>query len=80
MKMVPEMTGEQRAQALDWVRAWGTAGPEMERMRREDIRRADTAASIPAFDGLFETAVRNYTPPPVSGLVEQQRYFRRASK
>jgi hypothetical protein len=49
-------------------------------MRREDIRHADTARSIPTFDGLFEGAVRDFPPKPTSGLVEQQRCFRRAKR
>jgi hypothetical protein len=49
-------------------------------MRRDEIRHADTARSIPAFDGLFEAAVRDCPPQPGSGLVEQQYYFRLAKK
>jgi hypothetical protein len=49
-------------------------------MRREDIRQADTARSIPAFDGLFEGAIRAFPPKPTSGLVEQQRWFGRAKR
>ena len=80
MKTVAEMTEQERARALTWINAWKRAGPEMEKMRREDIRQADTASSIPAFDGLFENAVRNFPPKQTSGLVEQQRDFQRSKK
>ena len=80
MKTVAQMSAEEKARALRCIRAWKRAGPELERMRREDIRRADTARSIPAFDGLFEAAVRDFPPKPGSGLVRQQRCFRRARK
>ena len=60
--------------------AWRRAGPELERMRREEIRKADTSRSIPAFDGLFEGAVRDFPPRPTSGLVEQQLCFRLSRK
>ena len=80
MKPVEEMTAEEKARALVCINAWKRAGPEMERMRRDEIRRADTARSIPAFDGLFEGAVRDFPPKPTSGLVEQQRCFRLAKK
>ena len=80
MKPVAEMTAEERAHAQKCVDAWQRAGPELERMRREDIRRADTARSIPAFDGLFEGAVRDFPAKPTSGLVEQQRCFHRGKK
>jgi hypothetical protein len=49
-------------------------------MRREEIRKADTSRSIPAFDGLFEGAVRDFPPRPTSGLVEQQLCFRLSRK
>ena len=80
MKPIAEMTAEERARAQKCVDAWRRAGPELERMRREEIRRADTARSIPAFDELFEGAVRDFPPKPTSGLVEQQRCFRLAKK
>ena len=80
MKPVAEMTAEERAHAQKCVDAWRRAGPELERMRREDIRRADTARSIPAFDGLFESAVRDFPAKLTSGLVEQQRYFHRGKR
>lgn len=77
MKSIAEMTVEERAHAQKCVDAWRRAGPELERMRREDIRNADTMLSIPAFDGLFEGAIRDFPAKPMSGLVEQQRCFRR---
>jgi len=80
MKPIPEMTSEEKARARLCVEAWRRAGPELERMRRQDIRHADTARSIPAFDGLFEGAVREFPPKPTSGLVEQQLCFGRATR
>jgi hypothetical protein len=76
MKAIPEMTAEERVRAQECVNAWRRAGPELEQMRRDEIRRADTAGSIPAFDGLFERAVRDFPAKSTSGLVEQQRCFR----
>jgi len=80
MKTVAKMTVKERAGALRCSNAWKRAGPELERMRREDTLRADTARSIPAFGGLFESAVRDFPPKPDSGLVEQQRCFRMARR
>ena len=36
-----------------WVAIWRKAGPELERIRADDIRQADTVASIRAFEGLL---------------------------
>ena len=80
MKTVAEMSELEKNCVRQSIAAWQRAEPELERMRRDDIRHADTAASIPAFDGLFEGAVRNYPTKPMSGLVEQQRCFRRAKR
>lgn len=80
MSAIVEMSAREKAQARQWMSAWRRAEPELERMRRDEIRRADTAASIPAFDGLFEGAVRDFPPKPMSGLVEQQRCFHRAKR
>lgn len=80
MKPGVEMTAEEKARAQKCVDAWRRAGPELERMRRKDIRQADTARSIPAFDGLFEGAIRDFPAKPTSGLVEQQRWFGRAKR
>ena len=74
-KIVPEMTEEERIRSTKCVEAWKRAGPELERLRREDIRQVDTIKSMPAFDGAFESAVSHFPPQPTSGLIEQQRLF-----
>ena len=69
------MTAEERQLARRWAQTWKEAGPELEAFRRQEIRATDTPRSIPAFDGLFERAVRDFPPKPTSGLVEQHRLF-----
>jgi hypothetical protein len=75
-----DMTEKEMALTRKWIDAWKLAGPELERQRRQEIREADTSLSIPAFDGLFEAAIRDFPPEPTSGLVEQQRCFQLARK
>ncbi len=58
-----------------WVEAWKRAGPELEKMREEDVRNADTQRAVRAFSGLVANAVKKFPPEPASGLVEQQRWF-----
>ncbi len=77
---IPEMTAEELAQARKCVDAWIRAEPELERIRRQEIRQTDTAKSMPAFDGLFESAVLHYPALPTSGLIEQQRLFGKLKK
>jgi len=80
MKSVDQMTAEEKAQVRAWFRRWDAARPVMEELRLEAIRSADTARAIAAFDGAFETAIRDLPPKPYSGLVEQQRLFKLARK
>jgi hypothetical protein len=70
------MTAEERDQIQRWVEAWKRAGPELERMREEDIRRQDTISNFETFSGMALLAIRDQPPEPTSGLVEQQRWFR----
>jgi hypothetical protein len=78
MKTVAEMTEPEKDQVRDWIRRWKEVGPILEQLREQSIREADTPSAIKAFDGLFEAAVRDRPPGPFSGLVEQQRLFKRA--
>ena len=57
------------------IMAWKRAGPELERIRMAEIRKADTTRAIIALDGPFQSALLHYKPRLSSGLVEQQRIF-----
>jgi len=61
----------------DWVKAWKGASAEMERLRRENLKQADTKTAILNLLPAFEYAVKNSPLRESSGLVEQQRYFKR---
>jgi len=74
------MTAEERAQMQQWVDAWKRAGPELERMREEEVRRENTIAAFETFKGMALLCIRDRPPGPTSGLVEQQRWFRLAAK
>lgn len=47
----------------------------LERLRAEEARNSDTAATIEQLDDAFESARLHRTPPKTSGLIEQQRWF-----
>jgi hypothetical protein len=77
MRAVAEMTEAEKAQARAWIRRWERVGPILEELRLKSVRSADTAASIDAFDLAYKSA-RLHAPARLSsGLVEQQRWFRR---
>jgi hypothetical protein len=70
-----EWTPEQVASAKRWVQIWKKAGPELERLRREELRRLDPKCSIELLCGPADYTIPPRAPKPTSGLVEQQRWF-----
>ena len=62
-----------------WVQAWRTAGPELERLRREELRRLDPQRAIAMLCGPADYHVPPRAARPTSGLVEQQRWFKKAA-
>jgi hypothetical protein len=63
-----------------WVACWERAGQRLQELRREELRHADTQQSLMDLAGAFESCRLHYKPSPTSGLVEQQRWFRRLAK
>jgi hypothetical protein len=63
-----------------WVACWKAAGARMEELRREELRHTDTQQSLMSLAGAFESCRLHYQPLPTSGLVEQQRWFRKLAQ
>jgi len=68
---------EQIALGRRWVKAWQEAAPRLERIRRQELRELDAFATIALLCGPADYRVPPRAPKPSSGLVEQQRVFRR---
>lgn len=68
-------TPEQIEQGRRWVEAWKHAGPELERIRREELRHLDQYEGISRLTWAYIPELR-----PTSGLVEQQRWFQEAAR
>jgi len=58
-----------------WVKTWEQAGPELEAIRRREIREADNLKVLAMLEGAFNHAARTLPPRPSSGLVEMQAWF-----
>ena len=71
---------EQIAQGKQWVQAWKKAGPIMEQLRRDELRRLDPQRAIALLCGPADYRVPPRAPKPTSGLVEQQRWFMNARR
>ena len=67
------------AQGRLCVDAWKRAGEGMERLRREELRRLDPQRAIALLCGPADYHVPPRAARPTSGLVEQQRWFRKAA-
>ena len=70
----------QVAAARRWVRTWQEAGPRLERVRREELRRLDPQHAVALLCGEADYTVPPRAPRATSGLVEQQRWFRLAAR
>ena len=74
------MTEHELEQAKHWAEAWEKAGPELERIRRKEIRETDTFEALKAFLGPIDFSKEPFAPRPDSGLLEQQDHFAKARK
>ena len=66
-----------RETAAEWVARWRAIGPVLERERAVEFATADLGAAMAAFDGAWRRSLHTHPPSADSGLVEQQRLFRR---
>jgi hypothetical protein len=70
-----DWTPEQIALGKKWVEIWKLAAVDLERIKRKEIRELDTYKTI----SLLCHDAPPYAPEPWSGLVEQQRLFKKAA-
>lgn len=68
---------EQRAHGREWAAAWKRAGSALEEVRRQELQNLDACAAIAMLCGPADYHVPPRAPKPTSGLIEQQRLFRR---
>jgi hypothetical protein len=66
---------DEREAIRRWVRTWEEAGPELEAIRRREVRQADNLKVLASLEGAFEHAIRSLPPRPSSGLVEMQQWL-----
>jgi hypothetical protein len=64
--------------AVEWMRAWRSAEVELERVRREALRAIDGRKALALLTVPADYRAEPRKPRPSSGLIEQQRWFRRA--
>jgi len=65
---------DEREAKRRWVQTWKQAGPELEAIRRREIRDADNLAVLALLESAFNQAL-SLPPRTTSGLVEMQKWF-----
>jgi hypothetical protein len=68
---------DEREDLRRWVRTWKDAGPELEAIRRREIREADNLEVLAILEEAFNHSLRTLPPRPSSGMVEMQAWFRK---
>lgn len=69
------MNPTEKEQYRRFVETWKRTGPELERIRREELRALDTRKEVAGMDALVDIALRHGRPRESSGLVEMQKWF-----
>jgi hypothetical protein len=65
-------------EAVEWLRAWRSAGKALERVRRDELRALDGRRALALLTGPADYRQEPRKARPSSGLVEQQRWFMKA--
>jgi hypothetical protein len=60
-----------------WVKHWQDAAPELEAIRRREVREADNLRVLDLLEPAFNHAARSLPPRESSGMVEMQAVFAR---
>lgn len=67
------MTDKQRLR--EWAQTWKEVGPELERIRLQEVREQDNRLVLQQLARCFNHATRTQSPGDSSGMVEMQRIF-----
>ena len=74
-----DWTPEQIALGKKWVEIWKLAAVDLERIKRKEIRELDTYKTISLLCGSADYTKPPHAPKSWSGLIEQQRLFKKAA-
>ena len=68
------------AQLKKWVTACKKAGPALKALKRAELRSLKTPDALRTLKSAFAHALKTARPTQTSGLVEQQRYFKKLAR
>jgi hypothetical protein len=64
----------------DLATYWRRVGPQLDRIRRAELRSFNYEEQLPIIDALLQLGCERATPRTTSGLVELQRWFAKARR
>lgn len=68
---------QQKEEMRRWVERWKETGPLLQRIRNEELQSTDVTKAVELLNDSFEAALKLNPFKSISGLVEQQRWFRK---
>ena len=71
------MDDSEKKKILHWIKCWKQAGPILEQIKNDELRKTSTMEALINISGAYESCRLHFQPRPYSGLVEQQKYFKR---
>ena len=72
------MADSDKERTKAWVENWAKVGPQLEAIRRRELRAMTYEQRVKAIESVLELGSRFAKPRTTSGLVEQQRLFQKA--
>ncbi len=74
------MADSDRERTKAWVENWAKVGPQLEAIRRRELRAMTYEDRIKLIDSLLQIGCTFGKPRTTSGMVEQQRLFQKARR
>lgn len=71
------MKNSEKQNILHWIKCWEEAGPLLEELRGVELRKISTMQALINLSGAYESCRLHFKPKPDSGLVEQQKWFKK---
>jgi len=72
------MSERENSEEIDrWVQVWERADRALMQVRRRELMSYDYGRNLPVIDEMLRWACENAIPRTTTGLVEQQRWFRK---
>jgi hypothetical protein len=60
-----------------FVEQWRRLGPELEKIRQRELKTISTPQALQNLAGAFEDCRLRFPPKPTSGLIQQQKWFKK---